>query len=626
MSKNGRMKSHGKMRKILIGVLTVLVIAVATIAVLLSRSCQWMLKTWTGLTMEELVYHLNTSLEGTNSDMIWDFIQSCVIITGIVCILLVFACVFLRKRKKVYGSFLSVIMVLSIVMATVSVSNVWTTLDVSAYANNQSEYSTFIDDNYVNPKDVTLTFPQQKRNLIYIFLESMENTYSDTASGGAFDTNVIPELTELSLENENFSGDHQTLNGGYAMPGATWTVGAMFAQSTGLPLNIPIEQNSMNTQDSFFPEIVSIGDILESAGYNQTLLIGSEAEFGGRKLFYEEHGNFNIIDYNYAAENGMIPEGYKVWWGYEDKRLFEFAKDALTELAEQDEPFNLTMLTVDTHFEDGYRCEDCPDLYGDNVYADVMACSSQKVYEFVQWIQEQPFYENTTIVISGDHLTMDSDFCEDVPDDYTRKVYTTYINAAAQNEREEYRTYTTFDNFPTTLASLGVTIEGNRLGLGTNLFSGVETLSELYGYETESQEISKKSALMEEFTAGITEQQELQIEEETMDGGESEEELQAQITADITADEYNYNTGKFTVYISNIQSNREIQSILCAVWPDGDQSKLIWYETNPAGDGSYQCSVFASDFGYQSGIYDIHVYARDTDGNAYLINGINQFI
>ncbi len=626
MSKNGRMKSHGKMRKILIGVLTVLVIAVATIAVLLSRSCQWMLKTWTGLTMEELVYHLNTSLEGTNSDMIWDFIQSCVIITGIVCILLVFACVFLRKRKKVYGSFLSVIMVLSIVMATVSVSNVWTTLDVSAYANNQSEYSTFIDDNYVNPKDVTLTFPQQKRNLIYIFLESMENTYSDTASGGAFDTNVIPELTELSLENENFSGDHQTLNGGYAMPGATWTVGAMFAQSTGLPLNIPIEQNSMNTQDSFFPEIVSIGDILESAGYNQTLLIGSEAEFGGRKLFYEEHGNFNIIDYNYAAENGMIPEGYKVWWGYEDKRLFEFAKDALTELAEQDEPFNLTMLTVDTHFEDGYRCEDCPDLYGDNVYADVMACSSQKVYEFVQWIQEQPFYENTTIVISGDHLTMDSDFCEDVPDDYTRKVYTTYINAAAQNERKEYRTYTTFDNFPTTLASLGVTIEGNRLGLGTNLFSGVETLSELYGYETESQEISKKSALMEEFTAGITEQQELQIEEEMVDSGESEEQLQAQITADITADAYNYKTGKFTVYISNIQTNREIQSIRCAVWPDGDQSKLIWYETNPAGDGSYQCGVFASDFGYERGIYDIHVYAMDTDGNAYLINGINQSI
>ena len=96
------------------------------------------------------------------------------------------------------------------------------------------------------------------------------------------------------------------------MPGATWTIGAMFAQSTGLPMNIPIEKNSMNTQESFFPGIVSIGDILEDAGYSQTLMIGSDAEFGGRKLFYEKHGDYNIIDYKYALENNMIPYGYNV--------------------------------------------------------------------------------------------------------------------------------------------------------------------------------------------------------------------------------------------------------------------------------------------------------------------------
>ncbi len=45
------------------------------------------------------------------------------------------------------------------------------------------------------------------------------------------------------------------------------------------------------------------------------------------------------------------------------------------------------------------------------------------------------------------------------------------------------RTYTTFDNFPTTLAAMGVTIEGNRLGLGTNLFSSEQTLSERYGWK-----------------------------------------------------------------------------------------------------------------------------------------------
>ena len=42
-----------------------------------------------------------------------------------------------------------------------------------------STYSTFIDDNYVDPSSVNITFPEQKRNLIYIFLESMEMTYAD---------------------------------------------------------------------------------------------------------------------------------------------------------------------------------------------------------------------------------------------------------------------------------------------------------------------------------------------------------------------------------------------------------------------------------------------------------------
>ncbi len=625
MKKRNENENHGNRRKILIRVCTVIVIAVATIAVLLSRSCQWMLKTWTGLTMEELVYHLNTSLEGTNMDMIWDFVQYCVAITGIVCLLLICACAFLRKKRKIYNSFLSVIMVLSLIMAGVSVSNVWTTLDVSAYANNQSEYSTFIDDNYVDPRDVTLTFPEQKRNLIYIYLESMENTYSGTENGGAFEQNVIPELTELSLQNENFSGDDQTLNGGYAMPGATWTIGAMFAQSTGLPMNIPIEKNSMNTQDSFFPGIVSIGDILEDAGYSQTLMIGSDAEFGGRKLFYEEHGDYNIIDYKYALENNMIPYGYNVWWGYEDKRLFDFAKEELTDLAAQDEPFNLTLLTADTHFEDGYMCEDCPDLFGDNVYANVMACSSRQVSEFVQWVQEQPFYENTTIVISGDHLTMDSDFCEDVPEDYTRKVYTTYINAAAESQWEEYRTYTTFDNFPTTLASLGVGIEGERLGLGTNLFSGKSTLSEVYGYERESQEISKRSELINELTSDIGLEQEEQTEQGTTEeaGTAAEEPL---ITADITVGAYNTETNTFSVNVSNIQSSIEPRSILCAVWPDGDQSVIKWYEMTPSEDGSYQYEVAASDFEYRRGKYIIHVYAMDAEENPYLISYSYQMV
>ena len=44
--------------------------------------------------------------------------------------------------------------------------------------------------------------------------------------------------------------------------------------------------------------------------------------------------------------------------------------------------------------------------------------------------------------------------------------------------------------FPTILASMGVEIEGDRLGLGTNLFSGKPTLIERDGFEGEEEGLS----------------------------------------------------------------------------------------------------------------------------------------
>lgn len=45
-----------------------------------------------------------------------------------------------------------------------------------------------------------ITFPEKKRNLIYIFLESMESTYASKDEGGEFEFNCIPELTQLAKE------------------------------------------------------------------------------------------------------------------------------------------------------------------------------------------------------------------------------------------------------------------------------------------------------------------------------------------------------------------------------------------------------------------------------------------
>lgn len=466
------------------------------VLMLASYSASWAMRAWANLRMDEFVAQMQT-MTGVGTEMVGRYLLSCLFPASIYALMLAAIMLMLKRMKYRTVVFRYISAFLVVAIFCVSFFKFWTKLGVSEFINNQSSTAEFIEEHYKNPSDVALGFPEQKRNLITIYLESMETTYADEESGGALEHNCMPELTELAMEYEDFSGTDTKLNGGNSMSGSTWTIAAMFAQTSGIPFQVSIGDNAMGTQEHFFPGLVCLGDILETAGYKQSLLIGSEASFGGRDLYFRDHGNFEILDYNYALQNGQIPRGYKVWWGYEDKRMFALAKEKVLELAAGSEPFHLTLLTADTHFEDGYVCEDCSNAFGDDQYANVIACSSKMVKEFVEWIQQQDFYENTTIVLTGDHLTMDKNFCSDVPGEYARKTYTCFINSAAENELPDVRReYTTMDMFPTILASIGVEIPGECLGLGTNVFSSCQTLLERFGYEKLQNEVAKRSPML----------------------------------------------------------------------------------------------------------------------------------
>ena len=77
---------------------------------------------------------------------------------------------------------------------------------------------------------------------------------------------------------------------------------------------------------------------------------------------------------------------------------------------------------------------------------------------------------------------MDSTYYENIPDNYERKTYVTFINSD-KPEPENWKLYSTMDLFPTTLSALGCEIEGGRLALGTDLFSDQPTLLEDFGEE-----------------------------------------------------------------------------------------------------------------------------------------------
>lgn len=599
-------------KKVLFVIGTVLTVLLSTITVLLCSSIRWMFKTWKHLSMEELIYQLNAPIEGTSTSTLKDYAVSCIPITVLVLLMVIILLVYFRKKKKMYYITEGAAAALSVVLLIGFVSMTWNRLEVGAYLKNQNSDSDFIESNYVDPRDVTLTFPEKKRNLVYIYLESMETTFASEAEGGGFEEGCIPELTQLAQENEDFSGEDTALNGGIPLPNATWTVAGMFAQTSGLPLSIPIEENSMDTQENFFADVINIGDILQQQNYKQTLLIGSDATFGGRRLLFTQHGDYEIIDYGEAKNREMIPEDYRAWWGYEDEKLFEFAKQELLKNAETGEPFNFTMLTADTHFEDGYRCANCPDKYWTS-YANVIAHSSSMVSEFVEWIKQQDFYEDTAIVISGDHATMDSDFCEDVSEEYERKVYTAYVNSAVESKNSTRREYSTFDQFPTTLAAMGVQIDGERLGLGTNLFSDIPTLTEIYGLEKESAELKRKSSFMQKLSRIEASDDKLQVEEEQA----------SKAGALVTVEPYNADLSILPIRISDITGIQEVKQINIAFWTQDDMSDVQWIQAAPQADGSYRSDLDIAHYNYKSQPYNIHVYIIGDHERQYLVAQIH---
>lgn len=474
-----------------------------TVPFLIMISKHWTVINFGKMEWDSIIFSITTPMEGANPSFVTSFLID-VVFPGAVIFAALYSCLFMLLiskeiqlpekyiipvPKSLKVCTLIILLLLSYFLAFYQLNKSYPLRSLAEYL---FEDSSFIEENYVNPKKVSMEFPKKKRNLIYIYLESMENTYMSKDKGGAMNDNLIPHLTELAESNHHFS-QNDYFKGGYPTR-ATWTMGAIVAQTGGVPLKLPSISDAMYTDFvAFMPGLYNLGDVLAAQGYNECFVIGSNGDFAGRKKLYEQHGNAKVLDLYTAYDDNIVLRDYhNGWWGFEDLYLFEYAKKALLDLSSQDKPFALTMLTVDTHHIGGYVCKYCDDKY-DRQYSNVIACSDRQVYNFVQWLKEQDFYDNTTIIITGDHNSMDPDYFKEIEKTgYERTVYNCFINSDAKWSGKK-RGFSTMDMFPTTLAAMGVKIDGDRLGLGVNLYSDKKTLIEKYGHSELEELLIKRS-------------------------------------------------------------------------------------------------------------------------------------
>ena len=455
-------------------------------------AARWFVTVYGRIGFDSILFTLQSSLSGVQSDLVRSYLLGgalpALVCTAMSCLILL-----ILRGLPVRGL---VSILTSVIASAFLLGYAAVDVELTDYVADLLWQGKLYEDEYVDPDSVTITFPEKKRNLIYIMLESMETTYLSKELGGASDENLIPELTALAEENINFS-HNDAVGGFHATNGASWTIGAIVAQTAGIPLKTPpgIEdwQNGYGKDGVFLPGVTSITNILDDAGYHTSFLCGSDANFGGRKTYYRTHGMDEIYDIYTARRDGIVPKDYFVWWGMEDLHLFDYAKQELTKISQQAEPFAFTMLTVDTHHIGGFQCAYCRGEYEER-YEQSIACSSRQVQEFVSWLQQQDFYENTTVIITGDHLSMDNGYFQrNVDADYDRMVYNCILGSPITSDNTKNRTYCAVDLFPTTLAALGCTIEGDRLGLGVNLFSDKPTLAERWGFERFNRELARAS-------------------------------------------------------------------------------------------------------------------------------------
>lgn len=447
----------------------------------LALSAAWAFDYFGMSCFEQLIFHLKVPLEGTNTQFIKDWVTKCFLkALGLTVVL----------RLAFFWGWYSLAAWIGFFLCLGY--GLWR-IELPQYIANQFRTTDLYEKYYVDGREVEITFPEKKRNLILLYVESMETTYAAKADGGNYPTDLMPEVTALAKENLNFS-HCQSLGGAHVVAGTGWTTGGLVAQSSGVPLCVPLSSPVFGENTPFLPGAYTLGDVLEKEGYQQEYLIGSNARFGGRKFYYDKHGHYQIFDLDEAKRQGRLPEDYRVFWGYEDEKLFAYAKEEITRLAQCGKPFNFTMLTVDTHHPYGYADRNYRGEYPQRL-SGIIRGNARKIGDFVDWLKEQPFYEDTTVIITGDHLSMAAEYIHGTYDrDYERTVFNAFVNSAVETTHSKNRQFTSLDLYPTILTALGARVEGGRLGLGVDLFSGKKTLAEELGLAKLDAELRKQSA------------------------------------------------------------------------------------------------------------------------------------
>jgi len=357
-----------------------------------------------------------------------------------------------------------------------------------------SKPSNFFERFYQFPDDIRA--PETPLNLVVIYVESLENTYRSEALWGE---NLMDSLDQETVDWVEFSKFRE-------VRGTGWTIAGMVASQCGVLLK---EENSFDLSqqlgltsinrigervEKFLPGITCLGDVLGNSGYKNVFVGGADPEFAGKGKFLSEHGYQRILGKPYWEMRG---ETEFTKWGLHDDDLLRHAKQELDSLHAQEQPFNLTILTVDTHRPEGHLSPTCERKGAENLPG-IVSCTSDLLADFVAHMKERGYLEDTAVVITGDHLTMPNSVQDIIDQQEDRTIYNRFYSPIPVEKNRDELMH--FSIFPTILDMLGFHYSSTGLGLG---ISGVRPLHDgvfsIYDVADLDEKLRRPSELYEIF-------------------------------------------------------------------------------------------------------------------------------
>ena len=145
---------------------------------------------WRYLTFPEILHHVTTPFNGVDHQILWRYCSTLLYFS------LCFALPYLEilRRKSIRGIKIHNTIVFVLTLSSLLYFFVFRVYGISNVITSFfTEKSKFIEENYIYPESKKIEF-KGKRNLIHIYIESLETSFSDNKQHG----NLIPNLFNLA--------------------------------------------------------------------------------------------------------------------------------------------------------------------------------------------------------------------------------------------------------------------------------------------------------------------------------------------------------------------------------------------------------------------------------------------